>query len=93
MLILALLLLNRLEEARLWITKSLSREPNAGPTLRFATVIYAMLGDIEKAQEIYARLEQAGGGMLISEQKNRSPLQPKDAELFIRGLRLAGVPE
>jgi TolB-like protein/class 3 adenylate cyclase len=86
--------LRRFEIALPWATKSMAHNKNYAASLRFAMVIYAMLGRIADAQVMLARLREAGAPSTISQLKKYLPYQRhEDVELFIEACRIAGVPE
>jgi tetratricopeptide (TPR) repeat protein len=86
--------LHRFEIALSWATKSMARQNNYAPAVRFALASYAMLGRIADAQAMYDRLRHAGAELTISQIRMRTPLKrQEDIELFIEGNRRAGVPE
>jgi hypothetical protein len=86
--------LHRFEVALSWATKSMARQKNYAPPLRFALASYAMLGRIADAQTMYARLRHIGDELMISQIRVRTPFKrQEDVELYIEGHRRAGVPE
>jgi TolB-like protein/class 3 adenylate cyclase len=85
--------LHRFEIALSWAIKSMARQKNYTVPIRFASASYAMLGRIVDAQTMYARLRHAGAEFTISQIRKRSPFKQEDVDLFIEGLRLAGMPE
>src|SRR5471030_2344861 len=87
----ALLFLHRFDEALAWNTRALARNPNYEPGLRYSPVMYAMLGRINEAQSMLARLRQLGGYLSISKLKEYlSYKRSEDVALIVEGYRLAG---
>ena len=84
--------LHRFEIALSWATKSMARQKNYAPPLRFALASYAMLGRVADANALLAQWRASG--FTISRFKKRTPLKrQEDVDLFIEACRLAGVPE
>ena len=84
--------LHRFEIALSWATKSMARQKNYAPPLRFATASYAMLGRIGDANALLAQWRASG--FTISLFKKRNPFKrQEDVDLVIEAFRLAGVPE
>ena len=86
--------LRRFDDALSWVTKSLARQKDFGPALRMAMFSYSMLGRIDEAQMMLARLREAGAVMTISQVVKHSAYNRKeDVELRIEACRIIGMPE
>jgi len=84
--------LHRFEIALSWAIKSMARQKNYAPPARFALASYAMLGRIDDANALLARVRASG--FTISLFKKRNPLKrQEDVDLLTKAFRLAGVPE
>ena len=84
--------LHRFEIALSWAIRSMARQKNYAPPVRFALVSYAMLGRIDDANALLARVRASG--FTISLFKKRNPLKrQEDVDLVTEAYRLAGVPE
>jgi hypothetical protein len=86
--------LERFDVALSWATKSLARQKNYAPIVRYAMMAYAMLDRIADAQKMRKRLHELGADMSVSELKSFMNFQRhEDIERCCQGFRLAGVPE
>jgi adenylate cyclase len=92
---LAHLCAGRYDEACMWSEKSLQGGgPNFAPGYRIAAASNALVGRIEKAQKIAARLRQLDPGFRVSSVKDYLPFRrPEDLARYEDGLRKAGLPE
>ena len=86
--------LRHFESALSWATKSLAHQKSYATAERIAMVSYAMLGRIDDAQLMLARMRETGSDMTISQLKRWIPYRrDEDIDLFIEAYRIAGVPE
>ena len=83
-----------------WTARMLRERPNAAPALRYRAASLALLGRIDDARQVIARLLEHAPGYTVSEVRRHhefdmnSPFKrPGVAESLYRGLRLAGLPE
>jgi TolB-like protein/Tfp pilus assembly protein PilF len=84
----------RYDEACMWSEKSLQGGPNYAPGYRIAAASNALVGRIEKAQKIAARLRQLDPEFRVSSVKDYLPFRrPEDLARYEDGLRKAGLPE
>ena len=91
---LAHLCAGRYEEACMWSEKALQAGPNYAPGYRIAAASNALVGRIEKAQKIAARIRQFDAGFRVSSAKDILPFRrPEDLARYEDGLRKAGLPE
>jgi tetratricopeptide (TPR) repeat protein len=89
---LAHLCAGRYDEACMWGEKSLQGGHMSG--YRIAAASNALVGRIEKAQKIAARLRQLDPGFRVSSVKDHLPFRrPEDLARYEDGLRKAGLPE
>jgi len=78
----------------MWSEKSLQGGPIYAPGYRIAAASNALVGRIEKAQKIAARLRQFDPGFRVSSVKDFLPFRrPEDLARYENGLRKAGLPE
>ena len=92
--IIALVFLNRSEEAIAWINKALARHPNYPSTLRFATVAYVELDRLDEARAMISRLVRIDPDMRLSELEMWLPFRrPVDVAKYIGAMRRAGMAE
>ncbi|MBR0823466.1 adenylate/guanylate cyclase domain-containing protein [Bradyrhizobium liaoningense] len=90
----ALLFLHRPVEALEWISKALTRRPSFPSALRFATVACSVLNRTDEAYSMVKRLQNVDPDLRISQLKSWVPFQrSEDAEMFIEGMRKAGMLE
>ncbi|WGD56896.1 adenylate/guanylate cyclase domain-containing protein [Bradyrhizobium sp. CB1650] len=90
----ALLFLHRPVEALEWISKALTRRASFPSALRFATVAYSVLNRTDEAYSMVKRLQNVDPDLRISQLKSWVPFQrSEDAEMFIEGMRKAGMLE
>jgi adenylate cyclase len=91
---LAHLCAGRYDEACMWSEKALQAGPNYAPGYRIAAASNALVGRIEKAQKIAARIRQFDAGFRVSSAKDILPFRrPEDLARYEDGLRKAGLPE
>jgi adenylate cyclase len=91
---LAHLCAGRYDEACMWGEKSMQGGPNYAPGHRVAAASNALVGRIEKAQKLAARVRQLDPGFRISSVKDFFPFRrPEDLARYEDGLRKAGLPE
>jgi len=91
---LAHLCAGRYDEACMWSEKALQGGPNYAPGYRIAAASNALVGRIEKAQKIAARIRQFDAGFRVSSAKDILPFRrPEDLARYEDGLRKAGLPE
>lgn len=91
---LAHLCAGRYDEACMWSEKALQGGPNYAPGYRIAAASNALVGRIEKAQKIAARIRQFDPGFRVSSAKGFLPFRrPEDLARYEDGLRKAGLPE
>ncbi len=84
----------RYDKALPLIAESLRLRPNFQGALVDATVAHALVGDLASARQSLIAYQQVAPGMTIATYRQRLPhLSASGAEIYIRGLRLAGMPE
>jgi adenylate cyclase len=76
----------RFPEARAMLLRSLQERPNWVPTYRFLAACCALMGRLDEAREIVAKLHVLTPAVMPSAAHWRSP---EHRELFLSGLRLA----
>jgi adenylate cyclase len=75
-------------------TKSMARQKNHVPPVRYAMMSYAMLGRVADAQMMRDRLRELGADMTLSKLRSFMAFhQREDIERYFEAFRLAGVPE
>jgi hypothetical protein len=90
----ALLSLEKYEEAASWAVKALAHRPGEAGALRTAAAAIALAGRIDEARSITADLLQLHPHMRLSDLGKVVGLGRKeDVDRLFRGLRLAGMPE
>ena len=90
----ALLSLEKYEEAASWAVKALAHRPGEAGALRTAAAAKALAGRIDEARSITADLLQVHPHMRLSDLGKVVGLGRKeDVDRLFRGLRLAGMPE
>ena len=90
----AYMTLGRFGEALDWTRRALRERPTFGPALRFHAICLAELGRIDEAQETVARLLELEPSLTLSALRARVPIRnSRLMDLFINGLRKAGLPE
>jgi TolB-like protein len=90
----AYLCLARYAEAASWATKALARQSNFVPAMRVATAAHAHIGNMGAAQKILGQLHQLEPSLTLSRYRAMSFFRrPQDWEMFVEGLRIAGLPE
>jgi adenylate cyclase len=88
------LIMGRLDEASALAERALADKPNWAGGLRTAAASHALAGRLEKAQSFMARLRLADPQLRISRITQLFPLRrPELLQEYLRGLRLAGLPE
>jgi len=86
--------LRRFEAALSWATKSIARQKNYGTAIRLAAASSAMLGRVAEVEALAARMREVGADRTIAQVKHYLPYQRReDVDLYLKGLRLAGMPE
>src|SRR5262245_44095690 len=84
----------RYDEATMWAEQALQGGPNYVTGYRIAAASNALVGRIEKAQKMSAKLRQLDPGYCVSSLKDRFNFRrPEDLTRFEEGLRKAGLPE
>jgi adenylate cyclase len=88
------------EKVLRWTAQILLGRPHAAPALRYRAASLALLGRVEEAQEVVARILKQTPGYTIKDVRRHhefdmnSPFKlPGVTESLYRGLRLAGLPE
>jgi TolB-like protein/DNA-binding SARP family transcriptional activator len=89
----AYMMAGRFEEAVDCTRRALRERPTFGPALRFHAVSLAELGRLDEARETVARLLELEPGLSLSILRERVPGDPRFMDLFLDGLRKAGLPE
>jgi adenylate cyclase len=90
----ALLNLERYQEAASWALKALGHKPDEAGSLRIAAAALAFAGEIGEARSIIAELLRLHPHMRLSNIRKVMGLARKeDIDLMLRGLHLAGMPE
>jgi TolB-like protein/Flp pilus assembly protein TadD len=90
----AYMTLGRFGEALGWTRRALRERPTFGPALRFHAICLAELGRIDEAQGTVARLLELEPSLTLSALRARVPIRhSRLMDLFINGLRKAGLPE
>jgi adenylate cyclase len=84
--------LHRFEIALSWAIKSMARQKNYAPPARFALASYAMLGRIDDANALLARVRASGFTISLFKKRNVFKRQ-EDVDFLTEAYRLAGVPE
>jgi tetratricopeptide (TPR) repeat protein len=84
----------RYDLAVLWSEKAAAKRGNNLRALRLLAASHALAGRPEQARNAVERIHLVWPSITISEVMKISPYQrPDDRERFVRGLRLAGLPE
>jgi TolB-like protein/Flp pilus assembly protein TadD len=83
------------EEAMHWADRSLQEMPRYTAGIRVKVVLCAYLGHIDEARHWLGRLLELQPGLTIAEMKAYAAkfLAPEPLEIYIEGLRKAGLPE
>ena len=90
----ALLHLERYDEAAKWAAAALAHAPGDIRVLRTSASIYALAGRLDEARGIMAYIRRLHPAMRLSQLGDLVGLsRQQDIERLIRGLRLAGMPE
>jgi len=83
-----------------WTARILREKPNVAPALRYRAASLALLGRVEEAHEIVARLLKRTPGYTVQDVRRHQEFDmhrpfkvPGVTEALYRGLRLAGLPE
>ena len=87
--------LGRYDEAVTWADRALVHEPNDVATMRVAAAVNALAGRINEARLTMTNLLRTHLGMRLSLLPARvtGVYQPDAHALYVKGLRLAGMPE
>ncbi len=86
--------LRRFDISLSWAIKSMARQKNYVPPVRFAMMCYAMLGRVDDARTMRARLRELNADMTLSQLKNYMAYErSEDNELYSEAFRVAGVSE
>jgi tetratricopeptide (TPR) repeat protein len=84
----------RFGEALDWTRRALRERPTFAPALRFQAVSLAELGRIEEARETVTRLLELEPNLTLAVLHRRAPIgNSRLMNLFLNGLRKAGLPE
>jgi tetratricopeptide (TPR) repeat protein len=90
----ACLMSRRFEEGLGWTTRALRERPAFAPALRFHAVCLAELGRLKEARETVDHLLEIEPGLALRTLRERVPIFDAQAlDLFLEGLRKAGLPE
>jgi TolB-like protein/Flp pilus assembly protein TadD len=90
----ACLTMGRFGEALDWTRRALRERPAFAPALRFHAVGLAELGRLDEARATVARLLALEPNLTLAILRVRTPIvDPRAMELFLNGLRKAGLPE
>jgi tetratricopeptide (TPR) repeat protein len=88
------LLSGRFEEGLRWTTRALRERPAFAPALRFHAACLAQLGRREEARETVDHLLKVEPGLRLETLRQRVPIfDATSLDLFLEGLRNAGLPE
>jgi len=86
--------LSRYLDASNWATRALARQSDFVPAMRVATAAYALAGNIDEARRLLGRMLKLEPSLTLSNYRSRSFFRrTQDYQMFIEGLRLAGLPE
>jgi TolB-like protein/class 3 adenylate cyclase len=81
-------------EAISWASKVLRAQPNLPGAIGAAAIANALVGNIEEARQLVDRLRELAPSMSLRHARELSHLRrPEDFERFVKGLRIAGMPE
>ncbi|HEY1386677.1 MAG TPA: BTAD domain-containing putative transcriptional regulator [Dongiaceae bacterium] len=84
----------RLADTITWARAALRGRPDYVTALRLLAASSALLGELEEARSVMARLRELDPGARVSTIRQRDPLrQPEHVARLAEGLRLAGLPE
>jgi TolB-like protein/class 3 adenylate cyclase len=84
----------RFEEAARWAENAVREQPSLLTPLLVLAASAAKMGRLEEARRPVPRILQLNPSYRLSRFRERVPFRrPQDIELFIEGLRLAGLPE
>jgi adenylate cyclase len=90
----AYMMAGRFGEALDWTRRALRERPTFAPALRFQAVSLAELGRIEEARETVTRLLELEPNLTLAVLHRRAPIgNSRLMNLFLNGLRKAGLPE
>jgi TolB-like protein/tetratricopeptide (TPR) repeat protein len=90
----AYLMSGRFEEGLTWTTRALRERPAFAPALRFHAVCQAELGRLEEARETVDHLIKIEPGLRLATLRQRVPIfDARSLDIFLQGLRKAGLPE
>jgi adenylate cyclase len=84
----------RFEDAIEWADRALHDQPRVTPAMRMKIVAYARLGRLDEARAELGRILAINPGFTIAEWRASSTAYaPEVVDLYVTGLRLAGVSE
>jgi TolB-like protein/class 3 adenylate cyclase/Tfp pilus assembly protein PilF len=84
----------RFEEAASWARRALQAKADFHPALRLAASAEALAGNMTAAFKHRERLQQLDPALRLSNVRNiTAPYRASDFELYLEGLRKAGLPE
>jgi TolB-like protein/class 3 adenylate cyclase len=85
----------RFEQAIEWADRALHDQPRSITAIRVKLVANAHLGRLEEAHAMLGRLLALHPGLTITQYRAlfTAPMAPELVELYVTGLRLAGLPE
>ena len=84
----------RFKEAASWAKRSIQTKADFHPGLRLAASAEALAGNMTAAFKYRERLQQLDPGLRLSNVRNLTgPYRALDFELYLEGLRKAGLPE
>jgi TolB-like protein/DNA-binding SARP family transcriptional activator/Flp pilus assembly protein TadD len=90
----AYLTAGRFGEALDWTRRALLERPTFGPALRFHAISLAELGRLDEARDTVARLLELEPDLTLAVLRGRAPIgDSRLMDLFLNGLRKAGLPE
>jgi adenylate cyclase len=83
----------RFEEAALWERRALAQKPGDHIAMRYLAASLAQLGRIEEAQQVVANLLKSQPNSSLSRSRRSTFRHSWMMDLYIDGLRKAGLPE
>jgi adenylate cyclase len=82
------------DDASLWAARALGRRPNYPVAFWISMASHALAGHVDAARQAWAAYRQIDPDARISNHGEWMPFQRgEDVEMFVKGLRLAGLPE